>query len=64
MGPGPTLATGAAGFIGFHVASAMLAKSQPVVGVDNLTSYYDPNLKEARLSELKQRNGFRLIKLG
>jgi UDP-glucuronate 4-epimerase len=38
MGPGPTLATGAAGFIGFHVASAMLAKGQPVVGVDNQTS--------------------------
>jgi nucleoside-diphosphate-sugar epimerase len=30
IGPGPTLATGAAGFIGFHVASAMLAKGQPV----------------------------------
>jgi UDP-glucuronate 4-epimerase len=59
----PVLVTGAAGFIGFHVAAALLAKGQPVVGVDSLTSYYDPKLKEARLAELAKQNGFRFIKL-
>src|SRR5262245_49516401 len=46
------LVTGAAGFIGFHVARAFLAKGHPVVGLDNVNDYYSPKLKERRLSEL------------
>jgi len=59
----PVLVTGAAGFIGFHVAAALLAKGRSVIGVDSLTSYYDPKLKEARLAELAKQNGFRYAKL-
>ena len=43
------LVTGAAGFIGFHVAQRFLQSGQRVVGIDNLNSYYDPQLKLARL---------------
>ena len=46
------LVTGAAGFIGFHVARRLLADGGSVVGLDNLNSYYDPELKKARLAEL------------
>ena len=46
------LVTGAAGFIGFHVASALLARGDAVVGLDNVNDYYDARLKEARLAEL------------
>ncbi len=59
----PILVTGSAGFIGFHVAAALLAKGYPVVGVDNLSAYYDVTLKEARLAELAKHNGFRFVKL-
>jgi UDP-glucuronate 4-epimerase len=52
------LVTGAAGFIGFHTAIRLLDRGDEVVGVDNLNSYYDPTLKEARLAELQRRNGF------
>ena len=48
----PILVTGAAGFIGFHVARRLLEDGRAVVGVDNLNAYYDPKLKEARLAEL------------
>ena len=48
----PVLVTGAAGFIGFHVARRLLEAGRAVVGVDNLNAYYDPALKEARLAEL------------
>ena len=48
----PVLVTGAAGFIGFHVARRLLADGGAVVALDNLNSYYDPNLKNARLDEL------------
>ena len=44
-----TLVTGAAGFIGYHVAERLLARGDSVVGVDNLNDYYDPRLKGARL---------------
>ena len=43
------LVTGAAGFIGSHVAQVLLARGDDVVGIDNLNSYYDVSLKEARL---------------
>jgi UDP-glucuronate 4-epimerase len=49
-----TLVTGAAGFIGFHVARALLARGEPVIGVDNLNDYYPVALKEARLAELQK----------
>lgn len=48
-----TLVTGAAGFIGMHVARRLLREGQNVVGLDNLDPYYDPKLKAARLAELK-----------
>jgi UDP-glucuronate 4-epimerase len=47
------LVTGAAGFIGFHVARKLLARGDEVVGVDSLNDYYDPTLKAARLELLK-----------
>jgi UDP-glucuronate 4-epimerase len=46
------LVTGAAGFIGFHVARALMARGDAVVGFDNVNDYYDPALKEARLGAL------------
>jgi UDP-glucuronate 4-epimerase len=52
------LVTGAAGFIGFHTAQKLLARGYPVVGLDNLNSYYDVSLKEARLALLRQHPEF------
>ena len=52
------LVTGAAGFIGFHVARRLLADGGAVVALDNLNSYYDPNLKKARLVELASYANF------
>ena len=46
------LLTGVAGFIGYHVAKALLARGDTVVAVDNLNAYYDPQLKYARLRDL------------
>ena len=57
------LVTGAAGFIGFHTARALLARGDEVVGVDNLNDYYDPKLKSARLAILGRERGFRFDKL-
>lgn len=57
------LVTGVAGFIGFHVAQRLLADGRRVVGIDNLNSYYDPRLKEARLEILKTQRGFSFVKL-
>jgi len=47
------LVTGAAGFIGYHVARALLERGESVVGLDNLNTYYDVTLKEARLARLE-----------
>ena len=52
------LLTGAAGFIGFHVATRLLADGHRVVGLDNLNDYYDPTLKQARLDLLAPHQGF------
>ncbi len=52
------LLTGAAGFIGYHVAEALLARGEQVLGVDNLNPYYDVRLKQARLERLDGKAGF------
>ena len=52
------LVTGAAGFIGYHVAEALLGRGDTVIGVDVVNSYYDVRLKEARLDRLLDRPGF------
>ena len=52
------IVTGAAGFIGYHVAVELLAQGERVVGVDCLDDYYDPRLKQARLDRLTGRPGF------
>ena len=57
------LVTGAAGFIGFHAARALLAQGHSVVGVDNLNDYYDVSLKRARLALLQAEPGFRFALL-
>jgi UDP-glucuronate 4-epimerase len=54
----PILVTGAAGFIGYHVSEALLARGEEVVGVDNINDYYDVNLKRVRLERLQKHNGF------
>jgi UDP-glucuronate 4-epimerase len=57
------LLTGAAGFIGYHVAEALLGRGETVLGVDSLNAYYDPALKQARLARLQGRPGFRFARL-
>lgn len=56
---GPILVTGAAGFIGFHLARRLAADGWRVLGIDNLNDYYDPRLKQARLAELRKDANFR-----
>ena len=56
------LVTGAAGFIGFHLAKRLLARGDDVVGLDNLNAYYDVRLKEARLDLLKSQKRFELVR--
>jgi len=57
------LVTGAAGFIGFHVSLALLARGERVIGVDNLNDYYDVGLKKARLARLERMPGFAFARL-
>ncbi|MDH3242207.1 MAG: NAD-dependent epimerase/dehydratase family protein [Alphaproteobacteria bacterium] len=52
------LVTGAAGFIGYHVSEALIARGEAVIGVDNMNDYYDAALKEARLARLETHSGF------
>ncbi len=59
----PVLVTGAAGFIGFHVARRLLDRGEEVVGLDNLTPYYDVALKHSRLRELARHPRFRFLEL-
>jgi len=58
-----TLVTGAAGFIGYHVAERLLAQGEQIVGIDNLNPYYDPRLKRARLTLLARHPGFEFVEL-
>lgn len=55
------LVTGAAGFIGSHVAKALIARGEEVLGLDSLNTYYDPKLKQARLHELERLKGFKFV---
>jgi UDP-glucuronate 4-epimerase len=57
------LVTGAAGFIGFHVARQLLVEGRNVVGLDSLNNYYDPALKEARLNVLREDSRFSFVGL-
>lgn len=58
-----TLVTGAAGFIGYHVARRLLERGEAVIGLDNINDYYDPKLKAARLKDLSDNfsNAFSFI---
>ena len=58
-----TLVTGAAGFIGSHVALRLLERGDEVVGLDNMNDYYDPSLKEARLRRITGLSGFRFTRI-
>ncbi|HJQ16800.1 MAG TPA: GDP-mannose 4,6-dehydratase [Allosphingosinicella sp.] len=51
------LVTGAAGFIGFHLAKRLMERGDVVIGIDNLNSYYDPRLKRDRIARLREHHG-------
>ncbi len=57
------LVTGAAGFIGFHLAKRLLQQGCRVTGIDNLNSYYDVNLKKDRLKQLEEKTKFKFVKV-
>ncbi|NBW10357.1 MAG: NAD-dependent epimerase/dehydratase family protein [Caulobacteraceae bacterium] len=57
---GPIIVTGAAGFVGMHVAERLLQRGETVIGVDVFNAYYDPALKEARAERLASYPAFRM----
>lgn len=57
------LVTGCAGFIGFHTSTYLLNQNKIVIGIDNLNSYYDPTLKQARLDQLQKHPNFKFYKI-
>jgi UDP-glucuronate 4-epimerase len=63
MADGSILVTGAAGFIGFHVARRLLTEGRDVVGLDNMNAYYDLGLKEARRAELVKSGRMNFVQL-
>lgn len=56
------IVTGAAGFIGMHLAERLLARGESVIGVDDFNAYYDPALKAARAARLEALPGFRMVR--
>lgn len=56
------LVTGSAGFIGFHVAKALLGRGDEVIGFDNFNDYYEPKLKEDRNAVLEKESNFKLVR--
>ncbi|OYX00180.1 MAG: protein CapI [Caulobacter vibrioides] len=63
MSRSPIIVTGAAGFVGYHVADRLLDRGETVIGVDVFNAYYDPALKEARAARLDGRNGFTMLRM-
>ncbi len=63
MTKAPIIVTGAAGFIGLHVAERLLDRGEAVIGVDVFNAYYDPALKAARAARLESRDGFRMVRM-
>lgn len=57
------LITGSSGFIGYHLSLYLLKKRYPIIGIDNLNSYYDVNLKLKRLKVLRKFKNFKFYKL-
>ena len=57
------LVTGCAGFIGFHLSKSLIEDGHEVLGVDNINTYYDVNLKLTRLNQLKSYNSFEFVKV-
>ena len=57
------LVTGAAGFIGYHLIKKILNKNKKVIGIDNVNSYYDTNLKKDRINNLKKSKKFSFYKI-
>ena len=59
------LVTGAAGFIGYHMSQALLARGERVLGIDNLNDYYAVSLKRDRIAEIQRRNAdnFRFVQV-
>jgi len=56
------LITGAAGFIGYHLSDRLCREGYNITGIDNLNPYYDVNLKQSRLKDLRQHDNFKFIK--
>ncbi|WP_035017037.1 NAD-dependent epimerase/dehydratase family protein [Caulobacter vibrioides] len=59
----PVIVTGAAGFVGCHVAERLLERGETVIGVDVFNAYYDPALKEARAARLESRRGYKTVRM-